>query len=270
MSLVQRLLGEGFVPFAFGARSNLEQLDPRPLGVPLELLAADDPAHRHFHHLINVINGVAYGSKDMSMPAWVQQDCGVLPSAFIGWACPANRLDQRLLWELGLHGDEPLVPVAEAISIPSATPGQWVSYSMCTVLPGHRLGLASKLISLGAYGARSTLGVAQYDNYSLKMHTLFGPLELVEPFVPYHTIGDRTFTYRLAGVDDAMLRRVDAGEVPRAPEPTFLLDADDSATMAEMAEQARTGEATFHLLAPGVVREGHRILAPILRSSAHG
>ncbi len=269
MSLVQRLLEDGFTPFAFGAPSNLAQLDPMPLGVELRMLPADAPEYSHFHHLINAINGVAYGSKDMAMPAWVQQDCGVLPSAFIGWACPARRLESRLLWELGLHGDEALVPVSEAISIPSATPGQWVSFSMCSVMSGHRLGLASKLVSLAAYGASSTLGVAQYDNYSLKMHTLFGPLELVEPFVPYHTIPDRTFTYRLAGIDEAMLARVDAGVRPPITEPSFLLDADDAATMEEMAEATRAGEARFHLLAPGVIRREGRVLAPILRSSAH-
>lgn len=262
--IVANLLEAGFEPFAFGARANLEQLHPEPFGAKLRMLAADDPSWLNMHQLINRMNGVAYGSKDMGMPAWVQIDCGVLPSAFVGFGRDAGDLPERLQWQMGLSGDEGFVPVAEAISIPTIHAGLWTSFSMCTVLGGHGLGYASKLLSLRAYGARHTLGVAQYDNFSLRIHTRFGALEITEPLVRYHTCPDNTFVYRLDLRGGFVLDRLERGEVVTDDrEPTFWLDAVDTERMAEMAARVRAGTHRYWLLPPGAERYDGGIRCPI-------
>jgi hypothetical protein len=264
MRLVAALLEQGFEPFAFGAEANLARLHPAPFGARLRMVPADRPDSVAWHQRINKLNGLAYGGKDMGMPAWVQIDCGILPSAFIGFAQPAAALPERLHWDLGLVGDEPIVPVSEAISIPTANPDTWMSYSMCAVLPGHGLGYASKLVSLRAYGARATLGVAQFDNVALRIHTRFGALEIVRPYVPFHTCPDNTFIYRLDLRGGEVLDRLERGEVVHDDRaPTFWLDAHDTERMITMSEATREGRARYWLLPPGVERDEHGVRCPI-------
>ncbi|HMV68880.1 MAG TPA: hypothetical protein PKA64_18675, partial [Myxococcota bacterium] len=98
-------------------------------------------------------------------------------------------------------GPDDLTPVAEALCVPSATPGTWVSVSLASVLPGLGLGLACKLLGLVACGARRALGVTQYDNPALRTHTRLGPLVIVEPTVPLHSRPDATFLYEITRPD---------------------------------------------------------------------
>jgi hypothetical protein len=262
--IIATLLDAGFKPFAFGAQRNLDQLHPSPFGAPLMMLRADDPEQLHMHQLINRMNGLAYGGKDMGLPGWVQIDCGILPSAFIGFGRPACEVPERLKWEMGLSGEEAFVPLAEAISIPTIQPGVWTSYSMCTVLSGMKLGYASKLLSLRAYGARSTLGVAQFDNFALKIHTRFGALEITQPFVPYHTCPDNTFVYKLNLRRGEVLDQLERGQfIPDAREPTFWLDALDTERMREMSANVRGGTHRYWLLPPGATRREGRIMNPV-------
>ena len=263
--LVSALMEQGYVPFAFGNRRNLDELHPAPYGAPLTMIATDDPAQLRFHKSINRMNGLAYGGKDMGMPAWVQIDCGILPSAFVGFALPADRLPDKLRWQMDIHEDVGLVPVAEAISIPTVQPGKFTSFSMCSVIPSMQLGYASKLLSLKAYGCRRTAGVAQFDNFALRIHTRFGALEIEEPHVPYHTCPENTFVYacdlRGGHVLDVLER---GGTVADARNPSFMLDARDTERMAEMGAKVRAGTHRYFLLPPGVVRLDGAVFNPIL------
>jgi hypothetical protein len=263
--LVAELVAEGFVPFAFGNRRNLELLHPAPFGVPMRMIAADDPSNLTYHQAINRLNGLAYGGKDMGMPAWVQMDCGILPSAFVGFALPAHLLPEKLKWQMDVHDESGLVPVAEAISIPTVQPGKYTSFSMCAVIPGKQLGYAAKLLSLKAYGCRQTLGVAQFDNFALRIHTRFGALGIEEPHVPYHTCPENTFVYacdlRGGSVLDTLER---GGQVDDDREPTFMLEARDTERMMDMAEKVRAGTHKYYLLPPGAVRRDDGVWNPIL------
>jgi len=259
--VLDALLAEGFVPFAFGSAANLDRLNLNPMGIPLKPVASDRPGALMWHELVNRMNGLAYGGKDMGMPAWVQIDCGVLPSAFIGIAAPRHLVPDRLAWDLDLRGDEDIVPVAEAISIPTAESGVWSSFSMCSVLPGYKLGFLSKVLSLAAYRANATLGVAQFDNFALRIHTRFGELEILEPHVPFHTRSANTFVYRCE-IGESTLQQALG---PRAPteEPSFLLGAQDTARMEDMAAKVAAGTHRYWLMSPGARRTEHGVVNPI-------
>jgi len=254
--IIASLVRDGFVPYAFGSRANLDLLHPAPFGADLLMLPADAPEHLRFHDFVNRLNGLAYGGKDMGMPAWVQIDCGILPSAFIGFAVPATELPEKLKWRLDIGTYQGLVPISEAISIPTAQPGRWMSYSMSTVLPGKKLGFASKVLSLKAYGCRSCLGVAQFDNFALRIHTRFGALQIVEPHVPYHTCPTNSFVYGLDLQGGAVLDKLErGGEVGDEREPTFMLGSRDTAKMKQMAQRSRDKTHRYWLLPPGAVRD---------------
>lgn len=267
--IVKELVSEGYVPFAFGNRRNLEELHPAPFGESLHMIAADDPKNLHYHTAINRLNGLAYGGKDMGMPRWVQIDCGILPSAFVGFALPAEELPEKLKWQMDIHDESGLVPVAEAISIPTVQPGKYTSFSMCSVIPGKQLGYAAKLLSLKAYGCRRTLGVAQFDNFALRIHTRFGALSIDEPLVPYHTCPENTFVYSCDLRGGQVLDMLERGDVVGDErEPTFWLDSRDTDTMVEMARKVRAGAARYLLLPPGAVRTDDGVINPILELPA--
>lgn len=139
-----------------------------------------------------------------------------------------------------------------------------MSYSMSTVIPGQQIGYASKLLSLRAYGCSSTLGVAQFDNYALRIHTRFGALEVVEPHVPYHTCTVNSFVYALDLKAGAVLDRLEqGGVVGDEREPTFMLKAKDTDRMKDMARKVAGGECRYWLLPPGAIRTSDGIRNPI-------
>ncbi len=268
MNIIGNLVEQGFVPYAFGSRPNLELLHPAPFGAELTMIPADDEEHLAFHHFVNRLNGLAYGGKDMGMPAWVQIDCGILPSAFIGFALPPERLPEKLKWQLGIGNHEGLVPISEAISIPTAQNSRWMSYSMSTVIPGKKVGFASKVLSLRAYGCRSTLGVAQFDNFALCLHTRFGALEILEPHVPYHTCPSNSFVYGLDLQGGAVLDKLErGGKVDDDREATFTIGSRDTDKMREMAERTRAGSHRYWLLPPGAIRGVHGVTNPIFEEA---
>ncbi len=136
------------------------------------------------------------------------------------------------------------------------------------MIPGKQLGYAAKLMSLKAYGCRRTLGVAQFDNFALRIHTRFGALEIVEPHVPYHTCPENTFVYgcdlRAGSVLDVLEK---GGVVDDDRDPSFVLDARDTPRMLEMAAKTRAGTHRYWLLPPGAIRTEHGVQNPILEEA---
>lgn len=222
------------VPFALGHSRPLLHLLDQLKGVPILKFAAPMTTrtpiqHQHDHgarfaRLLNLGNALAYGA-DMGMPEWVMLDCGLLPSAFIGFCRRGRELtptvrenfNARLLHfenHMGsqrrhtehlldvLNGpiqDDEWVPIASFCAIPTLIPGEIMGYSLFSLEPG--LGVRAKALGLSVHavlGAHTQLGVAQYSNLTaLKSHLRFGPLELIDPLTPLHTKAGETFIYRL-------------------------------------------------------------------------
>lgn len=259
------LIARGFAPFAFGAADNLARLDPTPLGAPLLLLAAEDPDHADLHRTLNRLNGLAYGGADLAMPLWVQLDCGLLPSAFVGFAQRRSALPEALRHDLDPRGGpDAWVPVSEAIAVPSLVPGRFVSFSLASLVPG--LGFATKLLALAATRCREAVGVAQYDNPALRLHARFGRLELLQARALGHRHPDRTCVYRLR-VDPDRLTRLDRGE--RAPDvvPDRWLDPADPEALAALDVAVRSGER-WDVVAPGSVDRPEGLRVALARGSA--
>jgi hypothetical protein len=187
------ILARGFQPYAFGRAESLAALDLAAFGLDVLPLRADTPASTRFHTLLNRLNAVAFGG--MAMPPWVQLDCGVLPSAFIGFAARTDQLTPALAAELGASPDDGWVPVSEALAIPSLTPGEVISISLASVVPG--LGYATKRLGLRCLRARTAIGVTQRGSRAARVHARFGPLEIVADRAPFHDRADETFIYRI-------------------------------------------------------------------------
>lgn len=259
-SLTGELVAKGFVPFAFGASTNLRRLDPAPFGHALTMIDAEDPANLPFHDLMLRLNQHAYGG--LGMPAWVQLDCALLPSAFVGWALPGHALPEELRASLAAPSDDTLVPVAEALAVPKATPEHWVTWSLCSVMRGHDLGFRAKLLALAAFRCTRATGIVQLDNPALRIHTRFGPLRLLSTWVPYHTRPEMTALYRLE-LPVSRLASLDRGETVALPEVERWLPTADHEARRQMDVALRSGDETWWLLHPGLALHRGRPCHPL-------
>ena len=258
---VRRVAELGFVPFAFGYPTNIVRLVPQPLGIRLELIGSDQALGLMFHRSLNRLNARAFGN--MGMPEWVQLDCGVLPSAFVGWARRARDLPRDLHDALAPDASpEDLVPVSEALAIPTAEPGTWASVSLASVWRGTRLGLATKALALAAYGARRTVGVCQYDSPALRVHTALGPLRIIDPRVEYHSKPHKTFIYAL----DDVPRLLD-GQFPSVDGESVSFSTDALHELLPYTEQFGSGLGHLWIVPPGLVKG--RVQCQWVKSQTH-
>jgi hypothetical protein len=268
------LVRGGFGLYLASNAAVLEHLDDSPLGIPvtpLDFLRAgpQDWDVRDFLRVYHKLNGVSFGPKGIPVDLWVMIDLGLLASAFLLVTLPLERvvadaedpscrpetrakiaaLLERVR-ELDYAGP---VPVAGYCASPTAVPGRWVGWSLCSILPGRDLGWVAKGLALAAYRARMLSGVAQYDSPALRIHRTFGPMRLISATLDLHP------------VPHTMAYETDLDGADHEPEPTWLVDARDTAKHREMQAMLDAGTHDLHILKPGLTREG---LVPVLATPA--
>lgn len=250
-------------------------LERSPL--PLRLLGSLRPETTGFQRLLNCANHMAF--EGLGMPAWVQLDCCTLPGAFFGFGIPKHRLPaelwsrmmeqcQRLFGsETGLEDYTGLVPISGFCALPSGRADTVVGVSMFSLVHGQGLGLRAKALSLLCQGARTQLGVTQYDNPALRTHTRLGSLEILAPQVASHSRADSSFSYQLDVPPPETLRRICLGQVPpRPPASARTVHVELDAGRAALAIQEYLSIHGAHrIAAPGLLGgngEAHLVLEP--------
>ncbi len=244
-------------------------------------LNADDPKNRRFAFVLNAANGAVYSGGGVSlgigMPWWVMVDCALMPAGFFGVMGPAKLLSENkrklidnILKEipmpLGVDDpaltqplrDDEIIPLAEASTLACAMPDKISSYSLYSLVPG--LAIIAKSLSLSAYqklGRSLQMGIAQYDNKSLRIHTQFGPLEIMNFAVPLHTLSEKTFYYRLEIPTDDELTRICNGETLNfATAEPHMIAVDDMTVRGEFERRRLAGTHRYYLAAPGLTADG--------------
>lgn len=225
-----------------------------------------------FLDLTNAMNGVAFGPRGIPMPKWVMVDVALMPSAMMVATLPqdafmefihANAPDEsrrtmaKLVTNAHRSGYGGPIPVGGYCAAPSAMPGVWVGWSLWSVIPGQGLGLATKVMALGAYRATRLQGITQYDNSALRVHARLGVLRIVSAAVPVHN-SRGSFVY-----ESDLTATVD-----EAAEPTFLLHSEDIQRQLSMQAAIESGSASYFILPPGRVRAGSHLSVPILEVPA--
>lgn len=247
------------------------------LGQNVTWLNADEVENRRFAFILNAANGAVYSggvSLGIGMPWWVMVDCALMPAGFFGVMGPAKLLSDnkrsiinKILADIpmpqGVNDpsliaplqDDEIIPLAEASTLACAMPDKISSYSLYSLVPG--LAIIAKSLSLSAYkqlGRSLQMGIAQYDNKSLRIHTQFGPLEIMNFAVPLHTYSERTFYYRLEIPDDNHLQELLGGKtlkskLPAAPQ---MISVTDVAKRKEFEKRRAAGTHRYYLAAPGL------------------
>ena len=234
--------------------------------LPAEALVFDvlDPDSAPVRVLLSLANQTAFG--DLGMPGWVQLDCATLPSFFCGFAVPVAALPAEARDALLTTAPERAraaldaatwVPVSGFCAARTADPTCIVAFSLFAVLPRRALGLRTKALGLLLHGAERQIGVTQYDNSAVRIHSTFGSLRVLSATAPGHTRPLASFVYELAVPDTGTLEAWAGGDRPprsttALPGDSVPLDAGVAASVAALLEEAG---AAF-IVAPGHGRRG--------------
>ncbi len=257
-------------PFLLGSAHTagpLVERCPLPDTIFVEVMAAGS---QNFSRLVNAGNARAFAP--LSMPAWVQLDCCMLPTAMAGFCAPRATVDDALFSDLrarveksfGAQAADDLarydgwVPLSEYTSLPSVIPDTVVGFSLFALVPHLRLGVRTKALGLACTGARFQIGMTQYDNSAVRTHAMFGPLEILEPRALAHSTPLDTFVYRVA-LDGERLRSLCRGEgrPVAAPANAFEIPVEKGLT-ANRIDEAIARHGRLSIVGEGLLRDGDR------------
>jgi hypothetical protein len=240
------------VPFVLTLRQNRAQLrlDDVALEPAVRVIEVEDAAWAPFFKLLNDTNNIAFGGDNMGMPLWVLLDCGLLPCAVTGFMVPGDQAPAALCAALGIApGEHPWVPVSEYCACPTLEPGCVSGFSLQSQLPGQALGMRTKALAMLAYGAHAQIGVTQFDNPAIRVHSRLGPLQITSHRPAIHTHPQRSFIYRLELPDRPTLLALARGEaveaLPTPPGEPWRFDASDEANHTRLRTLIDAGRRVF-------------------------
>jgi hypothetical protein len=204
------------IPFVLTARQNLPLLsiEGHDLGEhPLEYFFVDDADSAPFGKILNYTNQLAFGGDtNMGMPLWVLLDCGILSSAVIGFGVPFEDADDDLKQLLQVPEDyRGLLPVSEYCACPTLEPGCVSGFSLQSQVTGQGIATRTKALAMLLYGASKQVGVTQFDNAAIRVHSRFGPMRITVHRPSLHTHASNSFVYKLSLPDRERLAALARG-----------------------------------------------------------
>lgn len=245
------------VPFVLTLRQNRARLhlDDIALEPGLRVIEVEDTAWSPFFMLLNHTNHLAFGGAHMGMPLWVLLDCGLLPAAVTGFMVEAQDAPEELLARYGIAREEhSWIPVSEYCACPTLEPGCVSGFSLQSQWRGMALGLRTKALAMLVYGARAQVGVTQFDNPAIRVHSRLGPLQITVHRPPIHTHPSRSFVYRLElparSTLLAMARGESVGAMPAPAGEPWRFEAADEAHHARLRGLLDAGRAVY-IVPPG-------------------
>lgn len=162
-----------------------------------------DLSELEFAEQIYHIENHAFGPTNMAMPRWVFYDCAVMPGFVAGFAMKTEKMPDWLKKVVRYVPGMDWAPISLFIIIPSMRKGEWVAHNLCSVnslLPREHqfygLGFLSKAFGLWYANVETCCGFTQWASPARKLHTHYGPLEVLACYTPVHSHAE-TLTYRL-------------------------------------------------------------------------
>ena len=265
--------GNELIPYIVTAGQNLGAFNTSPFGLELLVVDAEKQSSQEFIGLLNALDGLGFGNKNMAMDKWVALDCGMLPGAFVGLAMSGADLCEEDKVAFGVDMNYTgLVPICEYCAIPTANPGTWIGHTLTSYFKKNGYATMAKSLGLAVIPASKIMGVAQYDNPSLKAHSKFGALHLITAVTSAHGMPDMTFVYSMpkpnSKVLEALFLDPHSGGLlmsEEMSEPSFLLDPSDLKKKSAMQFDLEHGICAYSILPPGWVEAGSGIAVQILK-----
>lgn len=156
-----------------------------------------------FGNQILNLEAKAFGPANMAMPRWVFFDCAIVPGFVAGFAMRTSAMPKELKEYSGIGEGHEWTPLSLFIIIPTmARDHEWVAHNLCTInsllpkeLQLYGLGFLSKAFGLWYANVKTLCGFTQWGNPSIKLHSYYGPFEILTAYTPMHSYA-QTLTYR--------------------------------------------------------------------------
>lgn len=253
---LQQMLDHNLVPYVATTEQYLPHLNLSILGENVSIKLLERAEDRVFHRAYLLANSLAFGSPSLKMPNWVYIDCVLMQSAVIGFMLPRDLAPSALLdffrAEEGIEFDKlDFIPVSGQIAGLAIDGQTLVGFSLFSLRRYFQpakmpeLAFSTKYAALSAYKAdqrNQFLGISQYNNPALRIHSLFGEkMYIAQPTMPLHPLGHMSFVYK-------MHIRLDEPSISarqKIKEPghyDFLLRADDEVQKQNIQERMAKGE----------------------------
>ena len=256
-----------------GARNKLNWFSHEPiLKNPLDL------KELAFADRIYSIEERAFGPSNMAMPRWVFYDCAVLPGFVAGFAARPSALSKiakevldpksfpatgtsakgsSVLKEIQNLSEMDWVPLSLFIIIPTMHKGEWVAHNLCSVnslLPKseqfYGLGFLSKAFGLWYANVEQCTGITQWGSPALKLHSHYGPLEVIGAYAPVHSHA-KTVTYRCEvntlNWGKFFTKDQDYAFLEKFGPAGFEIDPLSETSMVEFQKKIEVSESSFYL-----------------------
>lgn len=256
---------ELLVPYALtlGRNADYLRLD-LDLDEDVEVLPVEDDDTSEFADLLNHSNQLAFGGpRDMGMPRWVMLDCAILPTAMVGFMlAPEDTPDE--LWDLlDIEDDyDGWVPVSEYCAALTVEPGCVCGFSLHSHISSQGIATRTKALALAVLGAKSQIGVTQFNNPAIRVHARFGPMEVLLHRPAIHTHNEDSFVYRLELPEEDVLE-----DMARHPVEFGVPDRPDG-----LSWEFEPGDERSHVRLGSHLGEGGRawIVSPGWQSTEDG
>ena len=143
--------------------------------------------------------------------------------------------------------------------------GEWVAYDLCAVnsmIPKEKqfygLGFLTKAFGLWYANVVQCSGMTQWGSPSLKLHSNYGPLEVLGSYAPLHTHA-ATMTYRCQ-VDTACWEKFftkdqDLAFLENYGPSGIQIDPKNKKSMIELQELIQNGKGPFYLSASEITKK---------------
>ena len=246
-----------------GTRHNIDWFNQQPIFK--NPLSTDEIS---FAEAIYQIEWKAFGHQDLAIPRWVFYDCAAMPGFIAGYAAKTKSLSKKITDLLHYSRENEWCPLSLFIIIPTMHKGEWVAYDLCSVnslLPKEEqfygMGFLSKAFALWYANVDQCSGMTQWGSPSLKLHSNYGPLEMIGSYAPLHTHA-KTMTYRCEVKADNwekfFSKEPDLAFLERYGKTDYLIEPNNEESMIRMQKRIQNNEGPFYLNAGDIAHKGLR------------
>jgi hypothetical protein len=218
-----------------------------------------DTHELEFAEQIYYIEGRAFGPSNMAMPRWVFYDCAIIPGFVAGFAMRTSALPESIRRVMRTSPDMEWTPLSLFIIIPTMAKGQWVAHNLCAInslLPEEErlygLGFLSKAFGLWYANVESCLGMTQWGSPALKLHSHYGPMQIVTAYTPVHSHA-KTITYRVEVDTNCwekfFTREDDLAFLEKYKPSSLIIDPKNEQSMIDLHSRIQQGEGPYFLSA---------------------
>lgn len=255
-------------PYVLTTTQNVSSLD-LDLGFdePIDVFDIADPSCTTFCAILNEGNQLAFGgAKSMGMPLWVMLDCAIVPGGMLGFMMRRRDVEPALASKLKIpDGYDGWVPISEYSACPSVHEGCVSGFSLQTQIEKQGLGTRTKALGLAALRATRQLGVTQFDNPAIRVHSRFGRLEILVHRPVVHTHAKTSFVYSVSLPPKSELLELihERRTTPaRTASPDFQFDPFDETHHSKIHSHLQSGGRVW-IERPGWTKTNDQIALPV-------